>query len=79
MNNTNDNNSNATLTLNGREVDLRSICIEGVNCSDYPDFADAFIGEAEWMNGEALNDKELDQLTEENGSLVNEMAHEFYR
>jgi hypothetical protein len=75
MNNT--NNTNATLTLNGREVDLKSINIEGVNRSDYPDFADAFIGEAQWMNdGTALDDEELEQLTEENACLVNELAHE---
>lgn len=75
MNNT--NNTNATLTLNGREVDLKSINIEGVNHSDYPDFADAFIAEAQWMNdGTALNDEELEQLTEENSCLVNELAHE---
>jgi len=65
------------LTLNGREVDPQSINVEGVNRADYPDFADAFIGEAVWMNdGTALNDEELEQLTEENGCLVNELAHE---
>jgi len=74
MNNT--NNTNRTLTLNGREVDPKSINIEGVDRSDYPDFADAFIGEAQWMNdGTALNDEELEQLTEENGCLVSEEAH----
>jgi len=78
MNNTNNTNSTkATLTLNGREVDPKSINIEGVDRSDYPDFADAFISEAQWMNdGTALDDEELEQLTEENGGLVNERAHE---
>lgn len=65
------------LALNGREVDSQSINIEGVNRADYPDFADAFIGEAVWMNdGTALDDEELEQLTEENGELVNQLAHE---
>jgi len=63
--------------LNGREVDPQSINVEGVDRSDYPDFADAFIGEAVWMNdGTALSDGELEQLTNENGCLVNELAHE---
>ena len=74
MNNTN-NTQQVALTLNGRQVDLKSINIEGVDPTDYPDFCDAFIGEAQWMNdGTALNDEELDQLTEENGCLVNQMA-----
>lgn len=75
MNNT--NNTNATLTLNGREVDPKSINIECVDGRDYPDFANAFISEAQWMNdGTALDDEELEQLTEENGGLVNEKIHE---
>ena len=65
------------VTLNGREVDPQSINIEGVDRQDYPDFCDAFISEAVWMNdGTALNDEELEQLTNEQGELVNEMAHE---
>ena len=65
------------VTLHGREVDPQSINIEGVDRQDYPDFADAFIGEAVWMNdGTALDDEELQQLTEENGDLVNELSHE---
>lgn len=70
------NTTTAGITLNGREVDLRSIYIDGVNPSDYPDFCDAFIAEAQWVDGEMLNDAELEQLTQENGDLVNEMAHE---
>jgi len=71
------NTQQVTLTLNGREVDLHSINIEGVDRQDYPDFCDAFISEAVWMNnGTALDDEELEQLTEENGCLVNELAHE---
>ena len=67
------------VTLNGREVDPRSINIENVDRSDYPDFADAQIGEAQWMNdGTALNDEELVQLTEEQAGLVNELANEFF-
>jgi hypothetical protein len=70
---------NKTITLNGREVDPRSINIENVDRSDYPDFADAQIGEAQWMNdGTALNDEELIQLTEEQGVLVNELANQFF-
>lgn len=67
------------LTLNGREVDPQSINIEGVDRADYPDFADAFIAEAVWMNdGTALDDEELNQLTDENGELVNQLAHEYF-
>jgi len=67
------------VTLNGREVDPSSIEIENVDRSDYPDFCDAYIGQAVWMNdGTALNDEELEQLTNEQGELVNELANEFF-
>jgi hypothetical protein len=64
------------VTLNGREVDPSSIEIENVDRTDFPKFCSACIGQAVWMNdGTALNDEELEQLTDEQGELVNELAH----
>jgi len=59
-----------------KNIDMKSIEIDGVNPKDRPDFADAFISAANFMDGTALTDEQLDQLTDENGELVNELAHE---
>jgi hypothetical protein len=49
--------------------------IDGVDTRDYPDFCDAYFSYAEFENGVALTDAELETLTEENGDVLNEMAH----
>lgn len=66
------------LRLNGREVINAEV--DGVHRDDYPDFCDAFFSYAEWADtGEPLTEQCLDRLTEENGDVLNEMAHESYR
>ena len=70
---------NTPISLNGRAIDQRSININGVERQDYPDFCDAYIAEAQWANdGTALNDAELEQLTEEQSELVNALSHEIF-
>ena len=66
----------SAITLNGKQVDRRSIEIDGVNSGDYPDFADAYISYAKFIDGTELSDEELNQLTDEHGDLVNELAHD---
>jgi hypothetical protein len=59
------------IELNGRAIE--NIVFSGINLNDYPDFCDAFIESASFVdNGEKLNDDELDQLLEENRELVYE-------
>lgn len=65
-----------SVTLNGKPVNLRSIEIDGVDRRDHPDYADAYISYAEYADGTKLSDDELEQLTNEHGDLVNELAHE---
>ena len=61
--------------MNGRNV--VDIDIDGVDSSDYPDFCDAYFSYAVWEDtGEPLTDDELEQLLDENGFLVSEMAFE---
>lgn len=43
-----------------------NIEFDGIDHSDYPDFADAFICYAEHNSGEPLTEEELDQLNEDN-------------
>ena len=62
--------------LDGRVVDTRSLEIDGVHRSDYPDFSDAYFAYGEFEDGTPLSDEELDRLTDERGDLVNQMAHD---
>ena len=56
---------------------VTNIEVDGVNQRDYPDFSDAYISYAVWKDsGRELTDEELEQLTDENGDLVNELSHE---
>lgn len=63
------------LVLNGREVSRKSCEICNVRLFDYPDFCDAYIEYAEFVDGVALSDSEL-ELLNENCVLVLELAHE---
>jgi hypothetical protein len=62
--------------VNGKEINVGSIEVEGVNSWDSPDFADAYITYAEFMDGTPLSDEELVQLEQAHGDLVNQAAHD---
>jgi hypothetical protein len=62
--------------INGKEINVGSIEVEGVNSWDRPDFADAYITYAEFMDGTPLSDEELVQLEQDHGDLVNQAAHD---
>lgn len=62
---------------NGRVV--TSLEVEGVCSRDYPDFCDAFFAYGVYADtGEILSNEELDELTDQNGDVVNQMAHESF-
>lgn len=53
-----------TLTFQNRPIG--NFEVEDVDTRDYPDFSDAFISYAEWLDTNTpLNDNELEQLNEE--------------
>ena len=62
------------LMFKGRLV--KNLEIDGVDYNDHPDYCDAYFSYAEYENGTALTDAELETLTEVHGSVVNEMAHD---
>jgi hypothetical protein len=62
--------------VNGKEINVGSIEVEGVYSWDSPDFADAYITYAEFMDGTPLSDEELVQLEQAHGDLVNQAAHD---
>ena len=65
------------ITVNEKVVNTESITVTDVDTNDYPDFVDAYIDYAEFVNGEPLNEEELDLLSL-NGELVSEKAFEIY-
>ena len=67
---------NENITLNGKRVDTRSIEIEGINRCDYPDFVDAYVSSASFVDGTKLTSDELNQLNNENTHLASRMVYE---
>ena len=64
---------NSPIIINGKEVRRSTISVVGIDMSDYPDFCDAYVEEAEFKDGTPLTDMELEQLTQDYGC---ELAHE---
>jgi len=67
------NKMNEEASLNGKPVDIRSIEIEDIDTSDYPDFTDAYITYAEYKDGTPLTEEELIKFEEENYGIVGEL------
>lgn len=57
-----------------KQINFKSIEIDGIDRRDYPDFCDAFISYAEYEDGTELSESELDELTENMGDYINERA-----
>jgi hypothetical protein len=62
--------------INGKQVDLRSIELDGVESSDRPDYADAYASAATFTDGTELTDDELDTLSDQHGDIINMRAHD---
>jgi hypothetical protein len=62
--------------INGKQVDLRSIELDGVESYDRPDYADAYASAATFTDGTALTDDELDELSDKHGDIINMRAHD---
>jgi hypothetical protein len=62
--------------INGKQVDLRSIELDGVESWDRPDYADAYASAATFTDGTALTDDELDTLSDQHGDIINMRAHD---
>ena len=62
--------------INGKQVDLRSIELDGVESYDYPKYSDAYASAATFTDGTDLTDDELDTLSDKHGDIINMVAHE---
>lgn len=56
---------------------IKNIEIAGVDMTDFPDFSDAYIAYAEFIDsGVPLTDAELDSITNRHPDVVNALAHD---
>lgn len=69
---------NDSIQFNGKEVARNSIELDNVDSRDYPDFSDAYISYAEYTDGTPLSDAELEKLSDENGDVINMLAHDSF-
>lgn len=59
--------------FNGKQINVNSLKIEGVDRRDYPDFVDSFFTYGEYSDGMEMSDIELQKFTDENGELLNKL------
>lgn len=62
------------MELNGKQI--FNVELDGIKAWDAPDFCDAYFSYAEFEDGSALTDEELDTLAEKYPEKINEMALE---
>lgn len=56
-----------------KEINYKSLQVDGINMRDYPDFVDAYICYGEYQDGTELDDAALDELNN-NSDLVYELV-----
>ena len=62
--------------VNGKQVDVSTIDIDGIDRRDYPDFSDAYISAAQYTDGTPLDDKAVEQLNNMAYEWVNSKIHD---
>jgi hypothetical protein len=60
-----------------KKVDWKTLEVDGVDGSDYPDFADAYLSYGEYEDGTPMTDEELQDF-DSDGAIAQEMASEQY-
>ena len=63
------------ITINNKEVDDTTIEIDGIDKEDCPDFCDAFVDTAKFVDGSELTPEECETLTMEYPDLINTLAN----
>lgn len=56
---------------------VEELTVDGADSRDYPDFCDAFFSYG-IIDGRELTEDELDELTDNHGDIVGEMAYESF-
>tara|TARA_R110000782_G_scaffold67093_1_gene135742 strand:- start:147 stop:347 length:201 start_codon:yes stop_codon:yes gene_type:complete len=61
-----------------KEVCINSLEFDGVDKMDYPDFADAYIGEARFLDGSILTNYQLDTLNENSEFVYDQLIKRIF-
>lgn len=56
--------------INGKDINLSSVELEGMESYDHPDYSDAYVSYAEFNDGTPLNIDELDELNDKYGNSI---------
>jgi hypothetical protein len=64
--------------LDFKEVDFSSFELEGIDWQHHPDFCDAFISDAAFLNGRMLSDDELDELNNDRDIVYEAVLADLY-
>ena len=64
------------IIMDNKEVDLSTIELDNVYLWDYPEYCDAFVSFAKFIDGTELKSNELDIITDNYPELVNDLAHQ---
>ena len=60
--------------MNIKEINLKTIRLEGLRKKDFPDCVDSFCAYVEYKNGVALNDIDLDIFNDQYIEKIQELA-----
>ena len=69
-------NRGSQTIINGKEVELKSLELDGVDMSDFPDFVDAYVVSGNFKDGTEMNDDEIDELNMDHPDVVQELVHD---
>jgi hypothetical protein len=60
------------IVIDGKQVNLNTIQIDGIDTNDYPDFVDAYIGNASFVDGTPLSDDQCLALSQNYPQVVSD-------
>ena len=60
------------IVIDGKQVNLNTIQIDGIDTNDYPDFVDAYIGNASFVDGTPLSDDQCLALSQNYPQIVSD-------
>lgn len=62
--------------IEGRAVNINTVVVDGIDSRDFPDFSDAFVLRAKFIDGSWLSNEQLELLADQYPEMLFEMAAE---
>ena len=60
--------------INGKEVDRKSLEVDGVDANDYPDFSDAYVRSGSFKDGTKMSEDDLNEFNDTYSDVAQELA-----